>query len=47
MFAGYTASTKIWKFYNLIKRKGFTSHDVVFYEQEIYYAKEGKSAESN
>ena len=46
MFVGYTASTKIWKFYDPINRKSFTSRDVVFYEQEMYYAKEDKRAKA-
>ena len=46
MFVGYTASTKTWKFYDPIKRKSFTSCDVVFYEQEMYHAKEGERAEA-
>ena len=41
MFVGYTASTKIWTFYNPIKRKSFTTLDVVFNVQDMYYAKEG------
>ena len=46
MFVGYTTSTKIWKFYNPIKRKSFTSRGVLFYEQERYYGKEGEHAEA-
>ena len=44
MFMGYTASTKIWKFYDSVKGKSFTSRDVVlvFYEQEMYHSKEGE-----
>ena len=37
MFVGYTQSTKIWKFYDPVKKRSFTSRDVVFYEEESYY----------
>ena len=37
MFVGYTQSTKIGKFYDPVKKRSFTSRDVVFYEEESYY----------
>ena len=45
MFVGYTSSTKIWKFHDLIKKRTFTSRDVVFYEEEPYHG--SKSGEVN
>lgn len=37
MFVGYTQSTKMWKFYDPIKKCSFTSRNVIFDEEELYY----------
>ena len=37
MLVGYTQSTKIWKVYDPVKKRSFTSRDVVFYEEGSYY----------
>ena len=42
---GCAAYTKIWKFHDPIKKRTFTSRDVVFYEEEPYHG--NKSGEVN